>query len=66
MAGKFGFDSASWDDDFELRVEAVHTAANQDGTSGKVVKVAKDAKSGKKRKKKWTWKCRCEEGDIPF
>lgn len=60
------FPMSSWEDEFELFVEAANDKADRGGETLKF-----PTKASKKHKKgRWKWKCRCDDhcadDDIPF
>ncbi len=65
------FPMSSWEDKFEIHVEAANDKADQGGETLKLPTIP-TTKASKKHKKnrRWKWKCRCEDfcrdDDIPF
>ncbi len=64
------FPMSSWEDEFELCVEAAETKADRGGETLKLPTIPTTQASKKRKKGKWKWKCRCEDhvkdDDIPF
>ena len=68
MACQFPMDS--WEDKFEITVEAANDKADRGGETLKLPTIPTTKASKKRKKGKWKWKCRCEDfcrdDDIPF
>lgn len=64
------FPMDSWEDKFELCVEAANDKADRGGETLKLPTIPTKASEKHKKNRRWKWKCRCEDhakdDDIPF